>query len=45
MVNYKDQLLRFLPGSRAVDRERAFFVIVSTMIGAIEMGRRSLKRL
>lgn len=39
MVNYKDQLLRFMPGRRTVDRERAFFVIFSTMLGAIEMGR------
>ena len=39
MANYKDQLLRFMPGRRAVDRERAFFAIFSTMLGAIELGR------
>jgi TetR/AcrR family transcriptional repressor of nem operon len=39
MVKYKDQLIPFMPGRRAADRERAFFVIFSTMIGAIEMAR------
>jgi TetR/AcrR family transcriptional repressor of nem operon len=39
MVNYKDQLVRLMPGRRAVDRERAFFVIFSTMIGAVELAR------
>jgi TetR/AcrR family transcriptional regulator, transcriptional repressor for nem operon len=39
MVNYKDRIVPFLPGRRAVDRERAFFLIFSTMIGAIEMAR------
>ena len=39
MVNYKDQLVRFMPGRRATDRERAFFAIFSTMIGGVEMAR------
>jgi TetR/AcrR family transcriptional regulator, transcriptional repressor for nem operon len=39
MVSYRDQLVRLMPGRRAVDRERAFFVIFSTMIGAIELAR------
>ncbi len=39
MVKYKNQLVRFMPGRRAVDRERAFFLIFSNMIGAIEMAR------
>lgn len=39
MVNYKDRLVRFMPGRRAADRERAFFAIFSTMIGAMEMSR------
>jgi TetR/AcrR family transcriptional repressor of nem operon len=39
MVNYKDQLLPWMPGRRAVDRERAFFIIFSTMIGAVEFAR------
>ena len=39
MVNYKDELVRFMPGRRIVDRERAFFVIFSTMIGAVALAR------
>jgi TetR/AcrR family transcriptional regulator, transcriptional repressor for nem operon len=29
----------FMPGRQNADKERAFFVIFSTMIGAIEIGR------
>ena len=36
---YKDQLLPFMPGRRAVDRERTFFLIFSTLLGAIEIAR------
>ena len=36
---YKDRMLRFMPGRRAADKERAFFVIFSTMIGALEIAR------
>ena len=39
MVKYKDQLTPYMPGRRAVDREKAFFAIFSTMIGAIELAR------
>ena len=39
MTTYKDQMLRLMPGRRARDKERAFLVIFSTMIGAIEMAR------
>jgi TetR/AcrR family transcriptional repressor of nem operon len=39
IVSYKDQLVRWMPGRRLGDRERAFFVIFSTMIGAIEIAR------
>ncbi|MGH9695497.1 MAG: TetR family transcriptional regulator C-terminal domain-containing protein, partial [Bryobacteraceae bacterium] len=39
MVNYKDQLVRFMPGRRLLDRTLAFFVIFSTMIGAVAMAR------
>jgi len=39
MTNYKDQMLRFMPGRRAVDKERAFTVIFSTMVGAVEIAR------
>src|SRR5258708_5816773 len=39
LVNYKDRMLPFMPGQRTVDKERAFFSIFSTMIGAIEIAR------
>jgi TetR/AcrR family transcriptional regulator, transcriptional repressor for nem operon len=39
MVNFKDLMLRFMPGRRLVDREGAFFVILSTMLGAIQFAR------
>jgi TetR/AcrR family transcriptional regulator, transcriptional repressor for nem operon len=39
MTAYQDQLLPFMPGRRKADRERAFFVIFSTMIGAVEIAR------
>jgi TetR/AcrR family transcriptional repressor of nem operon len=39
LVNYKDRMLPFMPGRRAADKERAFFSIFSTMIGAIEIAR------
>jgi len=39
LVNYKDRMLPFMPGRRAVDKESAFFSIFSTMIGAIEIAR------
>jgi len=39
LVNYKSQMLPFMPGRRTVDRERAFFAIFSTMIGAVEIAR------
>ncbi len=39
LVNYKDRMIPFMPGRRIADRERAFFVIFSTMIGAIEIAR------
>jgi TetR/AcrR family transcriptional regulator, transcriptional repressor for nem operon len=39
LVNYKDRMVPFMPGGRAVDKERAFFSIFSTMIGAIEIAR------
>jgi len=39
LVNYKDRMLPFMPGSRTADKERAFFSIFSTMIGAIEIAR------
>jgi TetR/AcrR family transcriptional repressor of nem operon len=39
MTNYKNQVLRFMPGRRAADKERAFTVIFSTMVGALEIAR------
>ena len=38
-VNYKSRMLPFMPGRRTVDKERAFFAIFSTMIGAVEIAR------
>jgi TetR/AcrR family transcriptional repressor of nem operon len=39
LVKYKDRMLPFMPGGRATDKERAFFSIFSTMIGATEIAR------
>ena len=39
LVNYKSRMLPFMPGQRTADRERAFFAIFSTMIGAIAIAR------
>jgi len=39
LVNYKSRMLPFMPGRRSADKERAFFAIFSTMIGAIEIAR------
>ncbi len=39
LVNYKNRMLPFMPGRRAVDKERAFFSIFSTMTGAVQIAR------
>jgi TetR/AcrR family transcriptional regulator, transcriptional repressor for nem operon len=39
LVNYKDHMVPFMPGRRTADKERAFFVIFSTMIGAMQIAR------
>jgi TetR/AcrR family transcriptional repressor of nem operon len=39
LVNYRSQMLPFMPGRRTLDKERAFFAIFSTMIGATEIAR------
>jgi TetR/AcrR family transcriptional regulator, transcriptional repressor for nem operon len=39
LVNYKSRMLPFMPGQRTADKERAFFAIFSTMIGAIDIAR------
>ena len=44
LVNYKSRMLPFMPGQRTADKECAFFVIFSTMIGAVEIARILLDR-
>ncbi len=39
LLNYKNRMVRYMPGRRAADKDRAFFVIFSTMIGAVEIAR------
>jgi TetR/AcrR family transcriptional repressor of nem operon len=39
LVNYKSRMLPFMPGRRPTDKERAFFAIFSTMIGAVGIAR------
>jgi len=39
LKEYKDRMLPLMPGRRTADKERAFFVIFSTMIGAVEIAR------
>src|SRR6202012_1742944 len=39
MVQYKNKMLPYMPGRRTADKERAFFAIFSTMIGAIAIAR------
>ena len=39
LVNYRNQMLPLMPGRRTVNKERAFFAIFSTMIGATEIAR------
>jgi len=39
LVNYKSRMVPFMPGRRIVDKERAFFAIFSTMMGAIDIAR------
>lgn len=39
IMNYKNRMLPFMPGLRTPDKERAFFSIFSTMIGAVEIAR------
>lgn len=39
LVKYRDRMLPFMPGHRTSDKERAFFVIFSTMVGAVEIAR------
>jgi TetR/AcrR family transcriptional repressor of nem operon len=39
LVNYKDRMVPFMPGRRTAEKERAFFAIFSTMLGAVELAR------
>src|ERR1700723_2132316 len=39
LLNYRDRMVPFMPGQRTADKERAFFAIFSTMIGAVEIAR------
>jgi TetR/AcrR family transcriptional regulator, transcriptional repressor for nem operon len=39
LVSYKDRMVPFMPGQRTVEKERAFFAIFSTMIGAVDIAR------
>ena len=39
LKKYKSRMLPFMPGQRTADRDRAFFSIFSTMVGAMEIAR------
>ncbi len=39
LTKYKDQMLPFMPGRTGAAKERAFFAIFSTMIGALSIAR------
>lgn len=39
MIKYKRRMIPLMPGRRTADRERAFLVIFSTMIGAVAIAR------
>ena len=39
LVKYKSRMLPLMPGRRAADKQRAFFAIFSTMIGAVAIAR------
>ena len=39
LVKYRDRMIPFMPGRRTTDKERAFFQIFSTMIGATAIAR------
>ncbi len=39
LKKYKSRMVPFMPGRRTADKERAFFSIFSTMVGAIEIAR------
>jgi TetR/AcrR family transcriptional repressor of nem operon len=39
LKKYRSRMLSFMPGRRTAEKERAFFSIFSTMVGAIEIAR------
>ena len=39
LVKHKDRMLPFMPRRRVADKERAYFVIFSTMTGTIAIAR------
>lgn len=39
LAKYRSRMLSFMPGRRAADKERAFVVIISTMLGAVAIAR------
>ena len=39
LKKYRSRMLPFMPGERSADKERAFFSIFSTMVGAVEIAR------
>jgi TetR/AcrR family transcriptional repressor of nem operon len=39
LTKYKNRMLPFMPGRQAAEKERAFFAIFSTMIGAMGIAR------
>jgi len=39
LKKYRSRMLPYMPGQRTADKERAFFSIFSTMVGAIEIAR------
>ena len=39
LAKYRSRMLPFMPGRRTADKERTFFAIFSTMIGAMELAR------
>jgi len=39
LVKYKSRMVPYMPGRRILDKERAFFAIFSTTIGAVEIAR------
>ena len=39
LLKYKSRMLPFMPGRRVAEKERAFVVILSTMLGAVAIAR------